>query len=362
MKKVLSIFVAALSLAAVAAVPKSSAVTGATLPYNAPVRSIPLSHTINNASGHVHTGFTFALTPSEDNPAIVGGYNATNIASVNTDANPNTKQVVADCTLSLQNLYFYKVGNYTFTISETASSDELNFPHDSENKYDIYFQVTNKLDANNEPTGELAVSLLDQMYSHKEDAKVSLNARFDSIANYTYISLQNKVTGAGADSDKYFKYKVSFENLPENSTLTVTGQDEEVEYAGETIQTAGTQNPSEGDVYVYLKHGQTATIGNYATRAASARELPQGVSYTIEKVDSDDGYGASMDNSEVTTVTKTVAPIDSEDFATHNVTIAGNSKDATVNTGVFAASWPFLLAASLGLTGFIIFRCLSRAS
>ena len=228
-------------------------------------------------------------------------------------------------------------------------------------KYDVYFQVTNVLDDNNEPTGELAVSLLDQMYSYKEDAKVSLNARFESSANYTYISLQNKVTGAGADSDKYFKYKVSFDGLPNDSQLTISGQDAEVEYNGETIQTSDVQNASENDVYVYLKHGQSVTIGDYATRGATAREIPQGVSYTVEKIDSDDGYESTMDYSEVTAVTKSVAPVGSDEFSSKNITIAGNSKDATVNTGVFVASWPYLLAAGLGLAGFFVFRRLSRA-
>jgi len=362
MKKFFGIAIAAFALAALAAIHKTSAVTGATLPYDAPTKSIPLSHTIKNVSGRVKASFKYSFTASDDNPAFVGGSNMENSFGINSDADPTEKRVVASCNLNLTNLYFYKVGNYTFTIAEKESSDELNFPHDPENKYDIYFQVTNVLDENNEPTGELSVNLLDQMYSYKEDAKVSLNARFDSVANYTYISLQNKVMGAGADSDKYFKYKVSFDNIPEDSTLTIVGQDSEVEYGGETIATTATQNISEGDIYVYLKHGQTATIGNYATRAASARELPQGVSYTIEKVDSDDGYAASMDNSETTAVTKTVAPVDSESFVANNVTLAGNSKDSTVNTGVFAASWPFLLAAGLGLSGFVIFRRFSRAS
>ena len=362
MKKIIfGVAVAALTLAAFAATPKTSAVTGASLPRTAITKSIPIKHTITNVSGHVVAGFTYTLTPGENNPAVVGGSNVNQTARIDSYANQN-KQVVANCNLNLQNLYFYKVGNYTFTISEIDSTDETNFPHDAENKYDIYFQVTNVLDDNNEPTGELLVSLLDQMYSYKEDAKVSLNARFEAPANYTYISLQNKVTGAGADSDKYFKYKVSFEGVEENSTLTITGQDSEVQYDGETIETVNQQNLSDGDIFVYLKHGQTATIGDYATRASTARELPQGVSYTIEKIDSDDGYDVTLDNTEVATVTKAVAPVGSDEFATNNVTIAGNSKEATVNTGVFAVSWPYLLAASLGLGGFIAFRRLSRAS
>lgn len=362
MRKIFIGVFAALALAAFAAVSKSSAVTGAKLPNDASITSIPLTHTIKNVSGHIEAGFKFTLRPKEGNPAVVGGENINNAARIITDVNPETREAVADCSLNLSNLYFYKVGNYTFTLTETESIDQLNFPRDAENKYDIYFQVTNKLDEDGKPTGELNVQLLDQMYSYKEDAKVSLNARFESSANYTYISLKNEVRGAGADSDKYFKYKINFDGLPEGSELTIAGQDAEVEYNGETIQTVSTRNLSDGDVYVYLRHGQTATIGDYVSGNVTAHELPQGVSYTIEKVDSDDGYGVTLDNSNTTTVSKTVAAIGSEDFATNNVTLAENSKDATVNTGVFVASWPYLVAAIFGLGGFVIFRRLSRVN
>ena len=361
MKKIISIFVAALALAAFAAVPKSSAANGASLPNSAPVKSIPLIHTIKHVSGSINVRFRFSLTPSPDNPAAVGGATISNSAAISTKVNPATRQAVADCSLALQGIIFPKVGNYTFTIAEYESSDELNFPHDSENKYDVYFQVTNVLDDNGEPTGELTVRLLDQMYSHKEDAKVSLSANFESSANYTYISLQNKVSGSGADSDKYFKYKVSLIGLADDTVLTIDGQDGSVEYNGETILTENSHNISDGDIYVYLKHGQTATIGDYVSGEVAARELPQGVSYTIERLDDNDGYGVTMDSSEVTSDSKIAAGIDTEAFANGNFTIASNNKDATVNTGVFAASWPYLLAAGLGLVGFFVFRRLSHA-
>ena len=362
MKKIFIGVFAALALAAFAAMPKTSAVTGATLPNDAATKTIPLSHTIKNASGHIDVGFKFKLIPGADNPATVGGANVTNSARISSDVNPETREISTSCALNLSSFYFYKVGNYTFTIVEKESTDELNFPHDADNKYDIYFQVTNKLDENGKPTGELNVQLLDQMYSYKEDAKVSLSARFESSANYTYVALENEVRGAGADSDKYFKYKISFNGLSEGSELTINGQDAEVEYEGEKIRTVATQNISDGDIYVYLKHGQTVTVGDYVSGDVTAHELPQNVSYTIEKIDSDDGYGITLDNSETNTVSKTVAAIGSESFEANNVTRAANSKDATVNTGVFVASWPFLAAAAFGLGGFIIFRRLSRAS
>ena len=51
MKKILGIAVAALALAAFAAIPKTSAVAGASLPNSAPTKTIPLVHTLKNVSG-----------------------------------------------------------------------------------------------------------------------------------------------------------------------------------------------------------------------------------------------------------------------------------------------------------------------
>ncbi|MCQ2571173.1 MAG: hypothetical protein MJ154_02925 [Candidatus Saccharibacteria bacterium] len=362
MKKLLLGAFAALALAASAASSDSFALTGTTLSKDAPVKSIPLVHTLKGVSGRVDVKYTYDFIPSEDNPASVGGSNLKNMSGYSGLVLSKVGKIVSDCSLALQNLYFYKVGNYTFTISEKESSDELNFPHDSENKYDIYFQVTNKLDENNEPTGELNVELLDQMYSYKTESKVPLRANFESVANYTYITLQNKVSGAGADSEKYFKYKITFENLADDAELTIAGQDPTVEYNGETITTVYSQRNSDGPVYVYLKHGQTATIGRYESDKVLAHELPQNVSYTIEKMDNDDDYLVTLDNSEATAVTKTVAGINADEFTTNNTTIAGNNRDATVNTGVFVESWPFMIVVAFGLGGFVIFRRLSRVN
>ena len=169
------------------------------------------------------------------------------------------------------------------------------------------------------------------------------------------------MSGAGADSDKYFKYKVSLNGLAANTVLTIAGQDSSVEYNGETITTEKSHNISDGDIYVYLKHGQTVTIGDYVSGDVTAREIPQGVSYTIERLDSDDDYNVTLDGSEADSISKIVAAIGTEAFANNNLTIASNDKDATVNTGVFATSWPYLLAASLGLVGFLAFRRFSHA-
>ena len=360
MRKIIGGTLAAAALSFAVFVPKISAAEGVTIPPTEQT-TIPLSHTLTNVSGRVNVHYRFSFTASENNPAFVAGQNLDNSAGVNSDADSRTKTVTANCSLNLQNLRFSKVGDYVFTIAESSSSDELNYPIDT-NKYDIYFQVTNKLDDNNEPTGELQARLLDYMYDYRTESKVSLNAKFTSAANYTFVTLANKVSGSGADADRYFKYKVDFDNISDGAELTVTGQDREIEYNGEAILSTKKYTVSDEPLYVYLKHGQEITIGDYASGSVTAHEIPQRTTYTIEKMDPDDGYNLTLDGADTATVSKAVTAIGADDFRANNATTATNSKDASINTGIFTEPWPYLLAAFLSFSGLIIFRRLSRAS
>jgi hypothetical protein len=257
---------------------------------------------------------------------------------------------------------FSKVGDYTFTLYESAVSDTNGYALDTENKYDIYFQVTNVLDDNGQPTGELRVELVNQMYSYKDDAKVPLSANFSAPAIRSYVTLTSQVKGAAADADKYFKYKVHLEGVNDGTNLAIVGQDATVDYAGEQIPTTATATPTDGvvELVVYLKHGQTVTVGELSSDRLSFGQLPIGVSYSIQKVETDDGYVTTVDDAEGTEVAKNVALIGSENFVANNTTTIVNSKDATVNTGVFAVAWPFLIVAACGLGGFVVVRRLTR--
>ena len=360
MKRIIGCAAAVVALAAVAIfVPKASAANGARLPGNSSPY-LRIERRINHVSGYVDANFKFRLEAKEGNPADVEGVQANTVVGMKKDVNDN-KQVSADCTLNLGSMVFHKVGNYAFTLSEIESSDSLNYPLDS-NKYDIFIQVTNVLDNNGEPTGDLNVELLREIYSYKDDAKVPFKAVFESDANYTYITLESKVSGAAADADKYFKYKVDLANVREGDTVTVSGQDSSVAFGGEIIETQSSYTVGSDEIIVYLKHGQTATIGGGVNDRsdASANEIPLGASYTVEKLDSDDGYATSIDGGGVKTASKNVVAVNADDFSEQNATYAMNSKDATVNTGVFATAWPYALAVALGLTGVLAFWRLSK--
>lgn len=322
-------------------------------------KTIPITRRVTNIGGKINASFSFSLVEKEGNPAPVRGLQTSTSVNVVEGSPDQTGVWKSNNSLYLGNMSFSKVGDYAFVLTEASTSDEENFPRDT-NEYEIYFRVTNKLDENNNPTGDLNVELMDYLWSKKADSKVGLgDAIFESSGNYTHISLENRVTGDAADTDKYFKYEIGFDGVIAGSVLTVSGQDEEIDYNGETIATVSEYIIGDNTLVVYLKHGQTVTVGERLTRGVTVNELPQGVSYSITKLD-DDGYTTSIDDQVVSTVTKTVAKNDSENFATHNTTVVGNNKESTVNTGAFVSVWPFATIVAVCLGGAFIMRRIAK--
>ena len=315
--------------------------------------SIPVKHTLTNISGPLSFRYDFVFREKEGNPGVVTGINSPVSASANADATL-TKQAMVDCSFNLTNLVFPKVGDYAFEIYEASSSDLVNYPLDT-NRYEAYFHVYNVVDENNNPTGELRVTMDDWLYSVKDEAKVGMSANFSSEAGYSYVSLTNAVTGAASDTDKYFKYEVNFDGLAAGTKLDVVGQDAEIQTGNRaTIPTVSEYTVSDEPLTVCLKHGQEVTIGHYDNGSKIANELPQGVTYTITKVDVEDGYTTKMDGEEIATVEKIVA-------ASDNLTSAVNNREASVNTGAYVSVWPFVAVAVLSLSGLIIARKVTKS-
>ncbi len=353
MKKIFKVGAAAALAAAVFLVPHAttSAASGVRFTGRS---SIPVKHTVTNLSGKVNFQYRFTFTPKEGNPGEVTGINSPVTATAIDQDATKKKMASVDCAFNLTGLTFPKVGDYTFEIAEAASGDPIIFPVDT-NRYEAYFHVYNVLDGNNNPTGELRVEMDNWLYSIKDEAKVGMSADFSSEAGYSYISLANAVTGAAAETDKYFKYQVSFDGLAEGTKLDVAGQDARIA-TGEraTIPTVSEYTVGEEPLVVYLKHGQEVTIGRYDDGAKTASELPQGVNYAIEKIDADDGYTTKIDGEAVAVIEKTVAARD-------NLTNVTNNKDASVNTGAYISVWPFVAVAVLSVSGLVIMRKVSKS-
>lgn len=361
MKAVLGSAAAVMAFAAaVIFVPKVSAETGVARLSGSGTTSIPVYRKVTNVFGESPVTVSYELVEKEGNPAPIDGKNIITKVKMNTPDENN--ELNGNCHIQLQNLRFSKVGNYALTIREKAVSDPVNFMRDTENMYDILFQVTNVLDSNGVPTGELKVELMDQLYSYKEDAKVPLSATFEASAIRTHIAIANAVKGAGADTGKYFKYKVTMQDVGKDAEIVIAGQDSSVNYNGETIETSSSYKSTgeEDSYYIYLKHGQTATIGLKMDGDKEIEQLPAVTSYRVEKIDTDDGYETTVDGLAEFALSKTTTTADNENHEQTNNTVFTNSKDATVNTGAFVEAWPYLIVAAIGLSGFIIFRRLTR--
>ena len=344
MKKIIKLGAVAALAAAVFLMPQTStsAATGVRFTGRS---SIPVKHTVTNVSGPVSLQYKFVFKAKDDNPAEVTGINSPVTAAANTQALAN-KTASVDCAFNLTGLTFPKVGDYGFEIYEISTNDPANFPLDLR-RYEVYFHVYNEVDENNSPTGSLRVEMDNYLYDVEAGGKVDLAANFSSEAGYSYITLSNMVTGMAAETDKYFKYKVDFEGVADGAKINVAGQDANV--SGGRLATVDEYTVGDGDLFVYLKHGQEITIGRYESDGVVANELPQGVSYTITKVDTSDGYTTEIDGAAVTSVEKTVAAMD-------NNTAVTNNKEAMVNTGISTSMLPFAAVAVLSLSGILVAR------
>ncbi|MBR5418909.1 hypothetical protein IK110_01525 [Candidatus Saccharibacteria bacterium] len=350
MKKIIKIGAVVAFAAAVFLMPQESTSAASGVRFTGR-SSIPVKHTITNVSGPVSLQYKFAFKAKDDNPGEVTGINSPVTAAANTQALAN-KTAVVDCSFNLTGLTFPKVGDYAFEIYELSTNDPVNFPLDTK-RYEAYFHVYNEVDENNSPTGGLRVVMDDYLYDVEAGGKVGMAANFSSEAGYSYISLSNTVTGMAAETDKYFKYKVDFDGIVDGTKISVAGQDANV--AGGRLAIVDEYTVGDGDLFVYLKHGQEITIGRYENGDVSANELPQGASYTITKVDTGDGYTTEIDGAAVTSTEKTVAAMD-------NRTVVTNNKEAVVGTGVYVNVLPFAAVAVLSLSGLVVARKFTKSA
>ena len=282
--------------------------------------------------------YTFDIWQDGENPAMVEDMPM--VFDMHFQGHPDENGVVSVTTeLDMAQLEFTALGDYKFSVRETASSDSVNYPVDSEDEYFFYVSVRNRLDENNHPTGEYIASLSSQTKNH--DVGEKEDAIFQSNANRSHIQVTNKVTGNLANENDYFKYRIEIDDAPIGDEYTISGQDDVVYYNGESIMTSerimvGREN------YIYLKHNQVAVIGSNG----EYDELPIGVHYRLIEVD-DNGYaqyvdGVAGDTSILKVVTEDVSNED------NNVNFV-NHKEGDILTGIVMNVLPYLLV--IGVVG-----------
>lgn len=369
MKKFLLMAALGLALAAAFWAPKvfaEDAKSGVSLPTDSPHKELVIKRKITNLGNPVRLSTDYHVLEGQSNPAPIGGLSF-HIYAENILFTPNESGVAeAGITIPLGGLTFSKVGYYTVNIAERTTSDELMVPVDR-TEYKITFKVYNELAADNTPTGKLLVALEEMAFNCDTEEKLPIDEiSFESKAQPTYVRIRSTVTGALADADRYFKYKITFTDAPRlggEVMLTVTGQDEQVTYGGRKIETENKFFLDSGGI-IYLKHGQEVTVGLRKSRDSGETlyELPLGFSYEVESVDGeDDSYLTSIDNEEKLLVNKRTVEIGSENFDSDNVTAINHNREESVQTGAAISTLPFLAVALTGVGGFVLFRKLSKS-
>ncbi|MBQ3435699.1 MAG: hypothetical protein IJH13_01620 [Bacilli bacterium] len=265
--------------------------------------SITIRETIHNIAGPITAYREYYLYE------YFGSYNQAATATINYTASDTITnyQQTKSTIMNLSTLTFTKPGDYKYFIdydnlydSNDRNIDYFAYFHAEEPLYIATVSVRNVLDENGVPTGNFTATLILEVCTHNEQTdedectKVNpssgtLYADYDYGARpnkFGYIELSKTVTGIGADTTKYFPFTININNDPTTGTYTypldtsgwtypITGIDASVTYNGNTINnpttiTVGTPTT------IYLKHGQTAIIGQVTSGGNTFDAIPIG--------------------------------------------------------------------------------------
>ena len=195
-------------------------------------------------------------------------------------------------------------------------------------------------------TGTITNQVTFNYESYPDPSNTNVNGKVDSTASYrtdrtdnasatvdirvptqtTDIEISNTVTGNMRETNKYFKFLVAI-NGTNGDQYTISGQDSQVTYEGISVNTSSTYTVGNTN-YVYLKDGQTVTIGLASN--GTTKEIPVGTTYTITEQDAED-YSTTISGVQgVTKTTGTLTLIDGTNQVGYT-----NSRDRAAMTGVF---------------------------
>lgn len=304
-------------------------------------QSIPVTREVKNVTNPVENTFTYSIVADSSNPAAVTGLPSSFTITFDGTENVSTTTATKTGNLNLSNVRFSELGDYKFKITETASSNATLYPVDSSKTYYIHVSVRNNLDANNVPTGTLVATLAGKATEGTGTTKVDI--KFASESEFTNITLSNSVSGNMARKDLYFKFKVDIEGVNEGAQ-----NGETYKIIGEH-STDGTTTVSSSDYvvgtteYIYLKHGQSVTIG----KDGSNNQIPVGVKYQVVEQDATE-Y--------TTTINNTISGKDSGEKTTveaesSNVLAFLNNYSEATLTGVFMNVLPYAILLILAMVG-----------
>ena len=242
---------------------------------------------------------------------------------------------------------YVNTGIYRYTVTEASSSNPA-YPA-TKLAYEIYVRVTEDAGVMKKQVHTQALNLTTGI---KEDME------FPHGEQTTYIYVENFADGLITDIGTVFRYKLEILG-PLGATYAVRGQDATVNYEGRTITTADTYEVKDGEenyLYVYLKDGQTVTVG---LAENGDYQIPVGTKFRLAK----------------DRVNKWHTTINGQDFATEqermewlvagvdpalNKIIVENLRSFDVPlTGVILNALPFLILVGLAMVGISLIKKVS---
>lgn len=312
---------------------------------------IMVTREVTGVSNPVTANFQYTITEDDGNPGRVNNLPST--MSINLNAvEPTENAVYGFGWLDFSNVEFDTLGDYKFIVREVASSEPTIYPVDSSDVYYVYAYVRNEVQ-NGAPTGNLIATLV--LQAKNGDVGEKGGIVFTSQAGMTYIEISKTVTGNIADTNEYFKFTLNFDDAEIGDRYTITGQDASIVYNGETITTSSEYVAGSENV-IYLKHGQTATIGV----SGYLYQLPIGARYSVSEVD-DGRYTISVNGEQGNSVSlRQMEALHDGGLAAANKVSFVNHRESEVLTGVTMAIIPFAIVATIGVTGYVISRKLRK--
>ena len=307
--------------------------------------TVTLERNVTNIHNPVTNTFTYVITPGADNPGTATGYPTGATIEFNNTA-PTGTTATKTTTLDFSNVDYGKVGDYIFRITESASSDSTNYPIDTANNdYLVEVRVRYHVDNNNVPDNSIYEASMVLLNSSNDKVQ---KASWTSGAAFTYIEATAITTGNMAEKDHCFEYTIS---IP--ATGAVTSQSTYAINSDTTCSGGATSIQAGSSATVYLRHGDTVTIG----QNNGANQLPVGATYSITKV-GDEEYTTKMDNETTNTVNKTTVGVTDPNFNTNNKTAIENNYQSDPLTGIVTNFWFYLVLLMIGAFGifFIIAR------
>lgn len=324
--------------------------------------TVKINREITGVSNPVTNTFGYTITQASTDPS---GMTATNLPAnpsvVFNNTGVTSNKATSYITYDLSNVNFSDIGDYYFTVVESSSTSEANYPRSTDKTYQFIVSVRNNM-SNRVPDGTYNATIVYRRSNAGGtwDKLTRDTFTWTSQAVRTKIQLDQVVKGNMAKKTDCFKYTISIPT-PSDSSIALANDTYKITTNSSSCSGQSDANVKVGgSATVYMQHGDTVSVGSNGT----LNEMPIGLPYTITVADKK-GYDSTFFDSSTTdasSVTKTTVATTASTYNANNVTTITNNKDRDPATGVLMNIWPFVLLTLLAGAGTFFFVAKKKSS